>query len=240
MGTAPMGDDHAMQLKAQVRSSAVARGTHASGAPSRDPSRARRETSLAVYAARLPDRQAPLRMMTQRPVAAKAVGSFVPRLTRPAFERYGFSAAALITDWETIVGADLARFTMPERLKWPKRVQWTGTEVSDEERGRPGATLMLAVAAERALDIQYKAAQLIERINSYFGYRAVAELRIVQVASIGPPEAVALPPVAPMAVAPSPKPREELAQITAPGLRAALERMAEGLVTRTERRRAGA
>ena len=34
----------------------------------------------------------------------KAVGSFVPRLTRKAFEKYGFSAATLITDWPTIVG----------------------------------------------------------------------------------------------------------------------------------------
>jgi hypothetical protein len=163
-------------------------------------------------------------------VLAKTVGSFVPRLTRPAFERYGFSAATLITDWETIVGADIARYTMPDRLKWPKRVTWTGDEVSEEDRGRPGATLILAVAAGRALDIQYKATQLIDRINSYFGYRAIADLRIVQVPHIKPPTAVAIPPVTP--VAPAAKPREELQRISEPGLRAALERMAAGLGAR--------
>jgi hypothetical protein len=236
MGTAPMGDDNTMQLKAQARSSADAREARSNGLSSRHSQGDRHASSLAAYAARLPERQTPPRMVAQRPVAAKAVGSFVPRLTRPAFERYGFSAAALITDWETIVGADLARFTMPERLKWPKRVAWTGEEVSDEERGRPGATLVLTVASGRALDVQYKAAQLIERINSYFGYRAVADLRIVQVASLKPAEAAATTTLVPAATAPSSKPREELAQITAPGLRAALERTADGLVTRTQRR----
>ena len=48
------------------------------------------------------------------------------------------------------------------------------------EKGRPGATLVLRVDGARALDVQYKARQIIERINAYFGYAAVAELRIVQ------------------------------------------------------------
>jgi hypothetical protein len=238
MGTVPMGDDHAMQLKAP--SSANRQGALSSGTQLPERGNTNRHSTLAAYAARLPERQPPPRTVAQRSVAAKAVGSFVPRLTRPAFERYGFSAAALITDWETIVGADLARYTMPERLKWPKRVEWTGNEVSDEDRGRPGATLVLAVAAGRALDVQYRAAQLVDRINSYFGYRAVADLRIVQVATIKSPAAATAPTLAPTTPSASPKPRAELAQIATPGLKAALQRMAEGIVARTENRRARA
>ena len=45
---------------------------------------------------------------------------------------------------------------------------------------RPGATLILRVDPARALDVEYKARQIIERINAYFGYRAIAELRILQ------------------------------------------------------------
>jgi len=227
-----------MQLKVPARGNADAADTAPAACAPRDVGQTQARSELAAYAARLPERQMPMRPAGPRPIAAKTVGSFVPRLTRPAFERYGFSAAAIVTDWETIVGADIARYTMPERLKWPKRVEWTGDEVSDEDRGRPEATLTLAVAAGRALDIQYKAAQLIERINSYFGYRAVAELRIVQVPDTKAPTAVSIPPLAPVAAAVPPKPREELAQIAEPGLRAALERMAEGLGQRTARRRA--
>ena len=49
------------------------------------------------------------------------------------------------------------------------------------ERDRPpGATLILRVDPSRALDVEYRGAQLIDRINRYFGYRAIAALRILQ------------------------------------------------------------
>jgi hypothetical protein len=166
-----------------------------------------------------------------RPVGARAVGSFVPRLTRPAFERFGFSAATLITDWATIVGADIARYTAPERLRWPRRIEHVAGEVPDGERGRPGATLFLGVEAARALDVQYKARQIIERINAYFGYRAVSELRIVQAASRPSATARGAAPVPHVRDAPSPPPAE-VTRVADAGLRAALERMAAGLVSR--------
>jgi hypothetical protein len=112
-------------------------------------------------------------------VAARAVGSYVPKLTHKAFEKYGFAAAALITDWEVIVGKDMAAFTAPERLKWPRGVGF-GEELDEIEAGRPGATLIVRVEPARALDVQYRAQQLLERINGHFGYRAVGELRILQ------------------------------------------------------------
>jgi hypothetical protein len=52
--------------------------------------------------------------------------------------------------------------------------------VDDGAEGRPGATLVLRVDPARALDVQYRAAQIMNRINAYFGYRAVDEVRIVQ------------------------------------------------------------
>ncbi|MED5359394.1 MAG: DciA family protein, partial [Pseudomonadota bacterium] len=41
-------------------------------------------------------------------------------------------------------------------------------------------TLHLRVAPVAALELQHEAPRLIERINGYFGYAAVAELRLVQ------------------------------------------------------------
>ena len=193
---------------------------------------------LARLAARMPHPKAHMRTAGIRPVAAKTVGSFVPRLTRPAFEKYGFSAATLITDWATIVGADIARYTAPERLKWPRRVE---DETADANRGRPGATLFLGVAEGRALDIQYKTRQLVERINSYFGYAAISELRIVQIATMpgvgqakSGPGKIELAPAKPAAVKAAVE-LIELSGIAGDGLRAALERMAAGLVSRKSR-----
>lgn len=110
---------------------------------------------------------------------AKAVGSFVPGLTRKSFEKYGFSTATLLTDWALIVGQDLAGFTLPERLKWPRNVE-AFEETNKSDRGRPGATLVLRVDGPRAIELQYQTTQLIERINAHFGYRAIAEIRFIQ------------------------------------------------------------
>jgi hypothetical protein len=114
-----------------------------------------------------------------RATSARPVGSFVPKLTRKVFQKYGFSAATLLTDWPAIVGEDLAGYTQPERLKWPRAVD-TRAEPQEGVSGRPGATLQLRVEGARALDVQYRSRQIIERINAHFGYRAVAELRFIQ------------------------------------------------------------
>jgi hypothetical protein len=161
---------------------------------------------------------------------AKAVGSMVPGLTRKAFERFGFSTAALLTDWAGIVGKDLARYTAPDRLKWPRV-----SEGADDDSGpeRRAATLVLRVDLGRGIDVQYRARQIIERINAHFGYRAVAELRILQAPVEG-----ALPPV------PTPPVRRAfdrsetapmVAAVADEGLRAALEKMQAGLTSRGHR-----
>lgn len=165
-------------------------------------------------------------------VPAKAVGSFVPRLTRKAFEKYGFSTAALLTDWETIVGPALARVTQPERLKWPKGVEVWG-EVQEDAVGRPGATLVLKVDPARALDIEYKRAQILDRINGFFGYRAVIDIRLVQHAVAAGPPPTAASGAAHARPAAHPAPQQvaplEISRIADDGLRAALERMHAGV-----------
>ena len=87
-------------------------------------------------------------------------------------------------------------------------------------KGRPGATLVLRVDGGRSLDVQHGARQIIERINAYFGYAAVAELRIVQ-APVGvegqPPRPAPRPAAPPLT--------QEVAHIADPGLRDALARL---------------
>lgn len=109
----------------------------------------------------------------------RAVGSYVPKITRKVFEKFGFSTAALLTDWAVIVGSEMAAYTLPERLKWPRGFE-KAVETGEPGAGRPGATLVLRVEPARALDVQYKTRLLCDRINAYFGYRAIAEVRLVQ------------------------------------------------------------
>jgi hypothetical protein len=166
--------------------------------------------------------------------AARAVGSFVPKLTRKAFEKYGFSAATLLTDWATIVGQDLASYTSPDKLKWPRGAE-AYREVAEGAEGRPGATLILRVDGPRALEVEHRRRQLLERINAYFGYRAVADLRIIQ-APIASPAAAKVPAV------PAPVPAQlaagqaaALQAITDERLRDALAKLGASVTARRPR-----
>ena len=107
----------------------------------------------------------------------RAVGSFVPKITTKVFEKYGFHSAEIMTNWARVAGADIAAWTEPERIRWPRT---PAVETEDNAGGRQGATLVLRVDPARALDIEYRAHEITERINRYFGYRAVETLKIVQ------------------------------------------------------------
>ncbi len=154
----------------------------------------------------------------------KAVGSFLPGLTRTAFAKFGFSTATLVTDWPAIAGPELAAYTAPERVKWPRGVERPEDGAPPVEKGRSGATLVLRVDGARALDVQYKARHLIERINAYFGYAAIAELRIVQAPVEG-----RLPLARPPARAAAEPLTHEVAHIADPALRGALARLGAGV-----------
>jgi hypothetical protein len=85
----------------------------------------------------------------------------------PAARRRGFAEASVLADWATIVGPALARRCQPVRV--------------DHAPGRrSGGTLLLQVGSGVALEIQHQAPQLIERINTYFGHRAVRQIRLLQ------------------------------------------------------------
>ena len=71
-------------------------------------------------------------------------------LMRPAFEKYGFPAAAILTDWAAIAGPELAAFTAPERLKWPRRRSRART---GDDQGRHIACFGLP--APRALEVEH-------------------------------------------------------------------------------------
>lgn len=103
----------------------------------------------------------------ERRSGMRALGAAVARITAPAFRRRGFAEAGILTDWPHIVGSQLASRTEPERLSFAR-----GTRVD--------GTLQVRVSGAWATELQHLAPQVIERVNSYFGYRAVDRLAIRQ------------------------------------------------------------
>ncbi len=84
-----------------------------------------------------------------------------------ALKKRGFVQGAIVGRWVEIVGEALAAVSMPERLVFPTN-------------DAMGATLHIKVAGPLALELQHLAPIVIERINSHFGYGAVAEIRLHQ------------------------------------------------------------
>lgn len=92
-------------------------------------------------------------------------------LTRAAFARYGFAYADLLTQWPAIVGDSLAQWSEPERIKWPRTVG---------EARKQGGTLVIRAVPGRGLDLQHETPRIIDRINAFYGYPAIAAVKIMQ------------------------------------------------------------
>jgi hypothetical protein len=156
---------------------------------------------------------------------ARAVGSFVPKVTSAAFEKYGFHSAEIMSSWETIVGADLARLTRPESIKWPRGAR---SPVDADEAGRSaGATLIVACDPAFALEVSYRHKEIMDRINRYFGYRAIGQLKVHQVPRV---ESAASPPKLAQ-----PKPPAESAAIAPWDIAAALEALGRSVAAASTR-----
>ena len=112
--------------------------------------------------------------------AAKAIGAYVANMLDPIARARGFAITSLLSEWPAVVGEELARFTAPEKVVWPRRSE-DGEAASPQSAWRTdGAILVLKVDGPRAIEVQHRAEQILERVNIYFGYRAVAQLRFLQ------------------------------------------------------------
>ncbi|MDY0241488.1 MAG: DciA family protein [Rhodospirillaceae bacterium] len=98
----------------------------------------------------------------------RAIAEISARLTRRAFGRHGFAEASLIADWPLITGSLIGSWTMPVRIVFPR----------GERSG--GVLHIKAASGSVALVIQHQERLIKERVNSYFGYGAVARIALIQ------------------------------------------------------------
>lgn len=95
------------------------------------------------------------------------LGQSVDRITAPSLRQRGFAEAAIVTQWDDIVGRPLCDHTRPFRVVFPRGE-------------RRGGTLHMHVSGAFATDVQHLTPQIIERINVHFGYGAIGRLELHQ------------------------------------------------------------
>jgi len=94
------------------------------------------------------------------------LGRALEKVVRPLCKTWGDSR--LLTEWENIVGKNLAAWSAPAKL------------IKERKKGA-GAVLHVQVYASGvALEMQHMEPAILERIATYLGYRAVGKLKLIQ------------------------------------------------------------
>ena len=106
-----------------------------------------------------------------KPSYPKPLAALVGRCVADAFKRQGFTSCELVTHWEDIVGAEIAAHAEPIRMQWTAPPTPTNS---------PPATLVLRVEGPAAIEIQHQSAVIVERVNRYFGWQALAGIALRQ------------------------------------------------------------
>jgi len=101
----------------------------------------------------------------------KLLSQLAGKTIADALAKQGFAQAGLVTHWAEIVGAAIADHAEPIRMIWPRRVH--------EDDPDP-ATLVLRVEGPVALEIQHMSGVIIDKVNRFFGWRAVGRIQIRQ------------------------------------------------------------
>ena len=145
---------------------------------------------------------------------ARPVSDLLPNAGGAAFRRFGFVQSAVVSRWREIVGARYAAVSSPESIRFPHGAKRDGV-------------LTLVVEGAHAPLLQHVAPVIVERVNMFFGYPAVARVSfrqgIVQAQK-------ARPRTPPPSLRPMPAELgDSLREVADPELRACLESLAREL-----------
>jgi hypothetical protein len=145
---------------------------------------------------------------------AKPIADLMPQIGRAAFRRFGFVQSSVVTRWPEIVGERHAQVCMPEAIRFPPGEKSEGI-------------LQLVVLPAHAPLIQHVIPEIMERVNRFFGYKAVSRVKLRQ-GAVKPP--AASPRAAPPSLKPIPMELgDSLRDIGDPELRTVLESLARSL-----------
>lgn len=142
---------------------------------------------------------------------------------RAGSEGRGFAETRLLTHWAAFVGDQVAGVATPVNVSYG--------------RGGMGATLTLLTNGANAPMLEMQKAQILEKVNACYGYRAIARIRITQTAPTGFSEgrvAFAAAPILPKQPDPATqaRAREVASGVANDDLRSALEALAANVLSK--------
>ena len=90
-------------------------------------------------------------------------GNTLPRGIKGILKKNGYNYSEIINKWNFLVGEDISNCCYPKSIKMT--------------RGDKSGTLILSVERGNEINVEYSKKEIINKINSYFGYKLINEIR---------------------------------------------------------------
>ena len=94
----------------------------------------------------------------------RPLSSTLPTQIKKVLKKNGFNLSSIVDNWIKIVGNDISNMCYPINIK----TQGNSKEV----------TLILNVIHGKEVDVEYNKKNVIDKINSYFGYNFIKNIQI--------------------------------------------------------------
>ena len=97
----------------------------------------------------------------------KKIGNSLPKIIDKNIKEKNFIEISLIKKWREIIGDDIAKFC------WPIKIVFS-------EINNLNGIIFLKTMRGKSMEIEFKNEEIIEKLNQYFGYKAIAKISVVQ------------------------------------------------------------
>ena len=94
----------------------------------------------------------------------RQLGHTLPRGVKGILKKNGYNYSEIISKWNFLVGKDISNCCYPKSIK---------TTQANKTR-----TLILYVKRGNEINVEYSKKDIINKINSYFGYQLISEIRL--------------------------------------------------------------
>ena len=94
----------------------------------------------------------------------RVFGNTLPRGLKGVLKKNGYNYSEIIGKWNTLVGKEIGNYCYPKSIKMKK--------------GSTNGILILSVKRGNEIVIEYSKKEIINKINSYFGYQLISEIKL--------------------------------------------------------------
>jgi len=91
-------------------------------------------------------------------------GNTLPRSIKAILKKNGYNYSEIISKWSMLVGGEISKYCYPKSIRMK------------EKNGN--GTLLLAVKRGDEINVEYSKEDIINKINSYFGYKLISEIKL--------------------------------------------------------------